>query len=351
MKYILTLLILLSLELKGQTIVVAKDGTGDFTSIQKAIESYKPEANKYKTILIKNGTYNEKLYIDVARHHLRLKGETREGVIIEFTQARDIWRCENPNDYGAATINVMASDVVFENLTVINDYGFKAKGDTSIVCLNEAGKVNLSTVQNYALPREQGEKEGEKIVRKDGHQFALRSMPGATRLSFISCTFRSGGGDTVSPWDVDGGMYYFKNCEIEGHVDLYCPRGNALIEDSKFICHNMSAAIWHDGSSKESDKTVLVNCTFEGDEGFKLGRYHREAQMFLLDCKFSKKMADAEIYQSGDRKLQWGHRIYYKNCHRDGGDFAWFGNNTHLKKKDLSFKKVFGNNWSKPNLD
>jgi pectinesterase len=170
-------------------------------------------------------------------------------------------------------------------------------------------------------------------------------MPGATRLKFLHCTFRSGGGDTVSPWDVEGGMYYFNHCTIEGHVDLYCPRGNALIENSLFICHNMSAAIWHDGSAKESDKTVLKNCKFVGDQGFKLGRYHREAQMYLFDCEFSKEMADAPIYQSGDRKLNWGHRIYYKNCHREGGNFTWHKDNTNLKSRDLGFKEVFGKLW------
>jgi hypothetical protein len=326
-------------------ITVAKDGSGDFTSIQKAIESFVPSKEKYKTIYIKNGTYNEKLFIDEARHHLVLEGQSTQGVVITFTQARDIWRCENPNDYGAATVNVMASDVIFKNLTILNDYGFIAKGDEVIACANEAGKSNTSTIQNYALPREKGEKDGEKIVRKDGHQFAFRSMPGATRLQFLGCVFRSGGGDTVSPWDVDGGLYYFKDCIIEGHVDLYCPRGNALIEDSKFICHNLSAAIWHDGSAKESDKTVLKNCSFEGKEGFKLGRYHREAQMYLFDCHFSKEMADAPIYQSGDRKLEWGHRIFYKNCKRDGQDFAWFKDNTTAKSSDFTFKKMFGKAW------
>jgi pectinesterase len=145
-------------------------------------------------------------------------------------------------------------------------------------------------------------------------------------------------------------MYYFNHCTIEGHVDLYCPRGNALIENTLFICHSKSAAIWHDGSAHENDKTVLKNCKFIGDPDFKLGRYHREAQMYLIDCKFSENMADAAIYQSGDRQLQWGHRIFYKNCHRKNGDFLWHKDNTSLKKKDLSFEKVFGQNWTKPNL-
>jgi len=241
---------------------------------------------------------------------MQLIGESRQKVIIQYAEARDNWRCSQPDDYGAGVVNIQGSDISFENLTVINPYGFEATGDKTIPCLTDAGKDIVSTVQKYALPREKGEVEGMKIVRKDGHQFAIRSMPGATRLKFIHCTFRSGGGDTVSPWDVATGLYYFKDCEIEGGVDLYCPRGYALAENCTFICHNLSAAIWHDGSQEEQAKTVLSHCTFKGDPGFKLGRYHREAQMFLFDCQFANEMADAPIYQASDRKLTWGHRIF-----------------------------------------
>lgn len=324
--------------------MVNADGTGDFKNIQAAINQFR-STDKYQTIYIKNGTYNEKIFIDSTVHHLMLVGESSDKVIITYTQARDRWRCENPNDYGAATINVKGSDLIFRNLTILNDYGYLAKADTLISCLNASGKTLTTPTQRYQLPREEGEKEGTKIVRKDGHQFAFRSMDGATRMKFYNCTFRSGGGDTVSPWDVAGGEFYFTNCVIEGHVDLYCPRGNALIENSLFICHNLSAAIWHDGSEEESDKSVLKNCKFVGDAGFKLGRYHREAQMYLINCLFSNEMADAPIYQAGDRKLNWGHRIYYNNCHRDGGDFEWHENNFVFNKKEFTFKKIFGRKW------
>ncbi|MEP7269623.1 MAG: pectinesterase family protein [Saprospiraceae bacterium] len=329
----------------GKNIVVAKDGSGDFTSIQEGINHCLSLSDKYQIIQIKNGTYLEKIFIDSTKHHLKIRGESKEGVIITCTQARDIWRCESDDDYGAATINIKGHDIQFQNITIINDYGFTVHENKTIPCSNAAGKVTTSTVQNFQLPREEGEKEGEKIVRKDGHQFALRSMPGATRLKFINCIFRSGGGDTVSPWDVENGAYYFDKCLIEGHVDLYCPRGNAIIKNSHFICHNTTAALWHDGSGKANDKSIIINCTFEGSPGFKLGRYHREAQMFLFNCKFSKNMADAPIYQSGDRVLKWGHRIYYKNCHKVDGDFAWHNDNTTLSIKDFSFKKVFGKIW------
>ena len=337
----------------AQKITVAKDGSGNYRTIQEAINSLDTVTTKTRTIFVKNGTYSEKLMVE--KSFFKLCGESEKGVIIKISLARDVWRCANPDDYGAATVNVKGHDLAFENLTVINSYGFEAKGDSTIICVNESSGNGAATgaigKDKYALPREKGEEIGKKIVRKDGHQFAFRSMLGATRLAFLNCTFRAGGGDTVSPWDVEGGMYYFKNCTMEGGVDFYCPRGWAWAESCRFICHNMNAAIWHDGTNYESEKTVIKNCTFEGDKGYKLGRYHRPAQFYLLDCNFDENMADAEIYhvksgrQSDSPEPKWGHRVYYQNCHRKGGDYAWHGNNLKIDAKIITVDWVFEGKW------
>jgi len=331
-------------------IVVSADGNGDFRSIQAAIESV-PAADSSGTervILIKNGIYREKLFID-KRHFLTLRGESEQGVQIVFTQARDMWRCEHPDDNGAATLNVTAHDLRFEKLTVINDYGFRAKGDTVIACANESGggAPAAGRTDRYALPREAGEAPGSKRVRKDGHQFAMRSFPGATRLVFKNCTFRALGGDTVSPWDVTGGLYYFKDCTMEGGVDFYCPRGWAYAEGCRFICHNLNAAIWHDGSGQASSRTVLKNCTFEGDNGFKLGRYHRDAQFYLIGCRFPQNMADADIYwvEGSPNPPKWGRRVYYSNCHRTGGDYTWHKDNMPVPAEKITVNWTFEGKW------
>ena len=66
-------------------IVVAADGTGDFKTIQAAIESI-PRDNRERTIvLVKNGVYNEKLRIEA--DCITLRGESREGVRIEDAAA------------------------------------------------------------------------------------------------------------------------------------------------------------------------------------------------------------------------------------------------------------------------
>lgn len=317
--------------LKAQSrLVVAADGSGDFTSIQAAINSLPGTSSTWREVFVKNGHYTEKVFLD--KNKIRLIGQSTAGVVISISLPRDCWRCENPDDWGAATLNIRAEDIHLENLTVINEYGFKAKGDSTIICKNEENKP--------------------KVVRKDGHQFALRSMPGCTRLSVVNCVFRALGGDTVSPWDVDKGMYYFRDCVMEGGVDFYCPRGWAYAENCQFICHNLSAAIWHDGSLHESSKTVLRNCNFRGDPGFKLGRFHRESQFYLLHCRFAKEMADADIYwaQSGPGTPLWGRRVFYYRCKRSGGDYAWHKDNLQagLKAKAIDINWTFEGKWTPP---
>lgn len=289
------------------TLVVSKKGKADFTSIQAAINSLPADAKEQRIILIKKGTYNEKLFID--KNFITLKGESPKNTCIVISLARDEWRCSNPDDYGTATINLKGNDIVLENLSFVNNYGKDNNADKTIDCLNDSS--------------------GKKTIRPTAHQMALRSFA-TTRLKAINCVFTAYGGDTVSPWNTDDGMFYFKDCIMEGGVDFYCPRGWALALNCTFICHNKEAAIWHDGSKNKDSKTVLVNCQFKGNEGFGLGRYHRDAQFYLFNCSFSKEMANADIFQRAATPpniLQWGKRVYYYNCHRDGGDYAWHQDN------------------------
>jgi pectinesterase len=179
---------------------------------------------------------------------------------------------------------------------------------------------------------------------------ALRSF-NTTRLIARNCIFKAYGGDTVSPWNKENGQFYFSNCEMEGGVDFYCPRGWAYAENCVFKAHGNVAAIWHDGSAIKESKTVLKNCTFKGEDGFKLGRYHRDAQFYLIDCSFAKEMADTNIYRvKTNNTILWGDRIYYYNCHRDGGDYKWFENNLDKAKGNpiavnIDAAWVFGDRW------
>ncbi|MCW3087976.1 MAG: pectinesterase [Sediminibacterium sp.] len=304
-----------SMVLNAQTtpgiIVVDAAGGGDFTSIQAAVNSLPEEATKQRVIYIRNGVYREKIFID--KNFVSLIGEDKNKTQLVISLARDIWRCEHPDDWGVATINLRGSDLVLENLSITNSFGFDNINNTEGVHIDCPG----DSLNKF------------KTVRRDGHQMALRSF-GTTRLIVRNCILRAYGGDTVSPWNTDNGMFYFKDCLMEGGVDFYCPRGWAYAENCEFVAHGNVAAIWHDGSKVKDSKTVLQHCVFRGDDGFKLGRYHRDAQFYILNSSFAKNMADAPIYLNPSKPqniIQWGERVYYYNSHRDGGDYAWHANN------------------------
>lgn len=311
-----------------QKIIVDPNGKGDFKTIQGAVNSLPDSAVTARTIFIRKGIYKEKLYIEKA--NIILQGEDREQTVITAAIARDEWRCGHRDDWGVATMNVGASDITLKNLTITNNFGFDFKEEKTIHC-----PADTST--------------GQKQLAKNSHQMALRTM-NATRLKAINCHFRAWGGDTVSPWEVDNGLWYFKDCIMEGGVDFYCPRGWALAENCEFIAHGGTAAIWHDGSKVEDSKTVLINCHFKGYDGFLLGRYHRDAQFYLVNCEFAKNMRDSAIYRVQNANiLQWGHRVYYYNCHREGGnDFKWYANNlpANVKATDINVNWIFKNRWN-----
>ncbi len=307
-----------------QKIIVDAAGKGNFTSIQLAINSLSDSSAEPRIIFIKKGIYKEKIFIE--KHNIVLEGEDKNNTVLLQSIARDEFRCNNGDDWGVATINLKGNDITLKNLTITNSYGFDNDKEVTISCANDTTKH-------------------EKKLRKDGHQMALRSFT-TTRLQVINCILKAYGGDTVSPWNVEAGLFYFKDCVMEGGVDFYCPRGWSYAENCKFYSHTGPAAIWHDGSKYESSKTVLKNCYFDGYEGFKLGRWHRDAQFYLVDCRFSKSMANEPIYQVKTTNIiLWGSRQYYFNCHRDGGDFNWFENNL-AKAQGSPTATMINANWT-----
>lgn len=319
-----------SLTASPNRFVVDPSGKGDFTTITEALNSLPDSANTPSTIFIRKGLYAEKLFI--TKHQVIFEGEDRDSTIISQSIARDEWRCKHANDWGVATINIEANDISFVNLTIANTFGFENKAPYEVTCPMDS-------------------LHSTKKITKNSHQMALRSF-GATRLKVIHCVLKAFGGDTVSPWNVSAGMFYFKDCVMEGGVDFYCPRGWAYAEDCRFISHSGSAAIWHDGSGNRDAKTVLKRCSFEGFDGFNLGRYHKDAQFFLLECLFADNMSDTPIYRVPTQNIiQWGERIYYQDCTRKAGNYGWFADNLPVDgstppphKMDLAW--TFNGRWN-----
>jgi pectinesterase len=285
---------------EGREIEVAKDGTGQFLTIQDALNSVPDPNDNLAIIVIKKGVYHEKLYI--TKSNVALVGENRDSTQIVFAELRSNWT-KAPNnrpdslvgnsDWGSAVVNIGdgVTNLTIANLTIHNNYG--------------------------------------TLHGNHEHQFAVRGFK-ATKIILADCNIISDGGDALSLWNREDGMYYHTNCYFEGWVDYVCPRGWCYITDSRFFGHNLSASIWHDGSANKDQKFVIRYSYFDGVPDFPLGRHHRDAQFYLLDCIFSRNMADRPIYHPESPNSVtwvWGERHYFYNCHRVGGDYDWFKDN------------------------
>jgi pectinesterase len=243
-------------------------------------------------------------------------GEDRDSTKIVFAELRENWtNIHKGSDWGSAVINIdsLSTDITLANLTIYNNYG--------------------------------------SLYGTSKHQFAIRG--GGTRVIIVNCNVIADGGDTVSLWNREYGMYYHSNCYFEGWVDYVCPRAWCYITDCRFYGHNLSASIWHDGSKNKDQKFVIRYSYFDGIPNFPLGRHHRDGQIYLIDCIFSRNIADMPIYlpvSPNSRPWQWGERHYFYNCHREGGDFEWFKDNlteaeNSPKESDISAKWTFNGKW------
>jgi len=310
------LLLAVELNVVGKPdIVVASDGSGDYTTLTEAIDNLPYYNYQRLEIWVKNGIYNEKIRLE--RDYLTIRGESRDSTIIEYAQLREDWQ-RNPDFIGPAVINIHADDIILDNLTIKN-------------------------TQPLIGP----------------HAFTILGT--GTRTIITNCTVSSKGGDTVSLWNYKQGMYYHANCYFEGCVDFVCPRGWCYIKNSEFHQLKNTATLWHAGVDDPNKKFVLNNCSFSGVANYQLGRHHYEAAFYLINCTFAKGLADQPIYfmdypenPKKARPYFWKDRYYFSGCKGDGFMYSWFEDNFIEKNIEVMPEKVtplwtFNNKWNPEN--
>jgi pectinesterase len=102
---------------------VAADGSGDYTSIQEAVDACKSFPDRRITIHLMKGTYREKVVILACNRKISIIGENPENTIISFGDFFEkINRGRNSTFY-TYTLLVDADDFYAENITVENNAG------------------------------------------------------------------------------------------------------------------------------------------------------------------------------------------------------------------------------------
>ena len=254
---------------RRDTLVVSRDGTGDFRTLQEAVESARAFMDYTVTIYVKNGVYKEKVIVPSWVENIDIIGEDRDKTIITYDDHANINKMGTFRTY---TVKVEGSDITFKNLTLENN----------AAQLGQA--VALHT-------------EGD-------------------RLKFINCRIL-GNQDTI----YTGAKFtrlYFKDCYIDGTTDFIFGPSTALFEDC--IIHSKRNSYVTAASTPKEAKYgyVFKHCKLTAEPGVDkvyLGRPWRPyAYTLFIECELGKHIVLAGWHNWGKQSNEETARyMEYKN--------------------------------------
>lgn len=105
--------------------VVAKDGTGNFGTIQEAVNACRDYAERDYLIFVKKGIYKEKLIIPSWKKRLIIIGENANNTIVTFDDfsGKPDSTGKKHTTFTSHTCKIDGNDIVFENITFENSAG------------------------------------------------------------------------------------------------------------------------------------------------------------------------------------------------------------------------------------
>ena len=175
------------------TIIVARDGTGEFRTVDEAIEVCRAFMDYHKVIFVKRGTYKEKLILPSWLENIEICGEDRDQTIITWDDHANIRIPERPNGMGTFrtyTLKIEGNGITLKNITIENN------------------------------------------AARLGQAVALHTE--GDRLKFINCRFL-GHQDTIYTGGTNTRLF-FKDCYIEGTTDFIFGPSTAWFEHCSIHC-------------------------------------------------------------------------------------------------------------------
>ncbi|CAF3941844.1 unnamed protein product, partial [Rotaria sp. Silwood1] len=166
--------------------MVAKDGTGDYTTVQAAIDAAPTNSTTAWVIFIKNGKYYEKVTVPSNKPNIQLIGESVANVIVYYDDyaGKPLPAGGTIGTQGSASVTINANDFVSVNITFANTFNY-----------DSASAAGVSGSQAVAV-----------VINAD-------------RTAFKNCRF-IGMQDTLYTKGSGTPRHYFYKCYIDGIVDF-----------------------------------------------------------------------------------------------------------------------------------
>ena len=219
---------------KAANLTVAKDGSGQYRTVQAAVDAVPANNPSRVLISVKPGTYRETVKVPSNKPHVTIQGTgaSRKDTVIVFNNAAGTPK-PGGGTYGtggSATVTVQADDFQARNLSINNDF-------------DEANNQSLNGHQAVAL-RTAADKVLLDSIITDGDQDTLLL-------------------DTAAKEKL--GRVYVTNSYVNGNVDFIFGRATAVIDQSvitlKKRWDGSSAGYIVAPSTAADRKGILVNRT------------------------------------------------------------------------------------------
>ena len=249
------------------TIVVARDGTGEFRNISEAIEVCRAFMDYHKVIYVKRGTYKEKLEIPTHLTNIEICGEDALTTIITWDDHANIMmpsaydpiaierhptadtQHPTPSNYHPIgtfrtfTLRVCGSDITLKNITIENN---SARLGQAVALHTEGDRLRFI---------------GCRFL---GHQDTVYTGRGGTRLLFRDCYIEGTTDFIFGP-----STAWFENCTIKSKADSYITAASTPADVEYGYVFNRCRLIADEGVSKvylgrpwrPYAYTLFMNCT------------------------------------------------------------------------------------------
>jgi len=285
-------------------IVVAPDGSGQFKTVQAAIDSIPDDNPEWRVIAIKPGTYRERLLIRNSKTFVILRGVEKDPrrTVITFNRYSGMNDPDAPGKkigtLGSESVVIEADNFIAENLTFENPSGAE-----------------------------------EPAV-------AVRTM--GDRQIFRNCRF-IGWQDTL--W-IDSRRMYFTDCYFEGRVDVIIGRATAVFE--KCHLHGTDGGCLTAASTEPDKPFGLVflrnKITCAEDRTYLGNPWQRGAATAFLECELGEHVRPEGWVQGRGNDYHETARFFeYKNT-GPGADIrrrvAWARQLTDVEAQNYTVENI-----------
>lgn len=253
---------------------VAKDGSGNFKTVQEAINAVRDLSQQQVTIFIKNGIYHEKVVVPTWKTNITLKGESVDSTIITWNDYSgkpyknqvDAYGKDKHSTYASYTMLVQGNDFSAQNLTIENAAGPVGQ---AVALHIEADRVSIYNCKllghqdTLYLAKEGGRNYFENCLITGTTDFIF----GEATAVFQSCTIKSLKNSFITAAATRPSQKYgfvFFDCRLIGDTaatKVYLGRPWRPHAKTVFIITHMDDHIraegWDNWRNAENEKTVL----------------------------------------------------------------------------------------------